>query len=228
MKKSGIILGVILFFISAAAKAQESKISFSLRGGLNISSVTGDDNPNEYFEKTSKKGFSAGFSFGFKANAHLLLLAECVYDQKGYNQKIFLNDNAGNTIGDANSYTNLNYVSVPIIANIVFGTKHSIEFGFGVCNNILIDASTDNPISYSGMFPGSIDVKRNYELYELSAVARLAGAITLAPSILLILEGRYQAGFLNINRGFSGNFAEKNNVAYFGTGLRIHFTKKKK
>src|SRR5215203_329104 len=111
MKKLSLVLCVLL--VAGIAQAQNAK--FGIKGGLNVSTLTDDDD-----ELGSRLGFNGGLLAHVHLSPQLALQPEIVYSSQGAKYTL--------TSGEEHSLA-LNYVNIPMQVQYMFDNGFRIQTG---------------------------------------------------------------------------------------------------
>lgn len=139
MKKIILLSSLICLFISPAVMAQESVTG--LKGGINLSSLTIDDNN----DKNMKIGFHAGVYNKIPISESFAIQPELLYSVKGL--KLNYDDSS---IADGDTKFNLNYIDVPV--KLVFNLAEDFEFQVGPYISYLVSANIDTDAEVLSFF----------------------------------------------------------------------------
>ena len=202
MKK---ITPYFLFFAMAAgaANAQQAPTILGLRGGLTLSSYTGDVNAVEY-----KKGFHVGVIFKLPVTKLLAVQPEVLYSMKGAQ---------GNETSNGYSFSydeTLHYVNVPVLAKIT--TDQGLFFEAGPQLGVLVAARGEGKAAGPyGSKTASGNIKPEFNDLEMGYVVGLGFQL---PDNPLLLGVRYNGGFTNIAKDY-GDKSVRNSAFQFYLGV---------
>lgn len=153
MKKSMLVLCTL--FLCATVAAQTDKVKIGVKAGLNISSLTSDENELDSSDKT---GFTAGIMAEIPLTKNFSIQPEVLYSQQGmkfsYSDVDVQNSHYKSTIG-------LNYLNIPVMLKYYVVKGLSVQAGPQV--GILLKANNkyqDNFLGYE-----------NHETFNLSDYA---------------------------------------------------------
>lgn len=153
MKKSMLVLCTLL--LCATVTAQTEKVKIGVKAGLNISSLTSDENELDSSDKT---GFTAGIMAEIPLAKNFSIQPEILYSQQGmkfsYSDVDVQNSHYKSTIG-------LNYLNIPVMLKYYVVKGLSVQAGPQI--GILLKASNkyqDNFLGYE-----------NHETFNLSDYA---------------------------------------------------------
>lgn len=139
----------------ATVAAQTDKVKIGVKAGLNISSLTSNENE---LESTDKTGFTAGIMADISLAKNFSIQPEVVFSQQGmkfsYSDLDVKNSHYNSTIG-------LNYLNIPILLKYFIVKGLSVQVGPQI--GILLKASNkyqDNFLGYE-----------NHETFNLSDYA---------------------------------------------------------
>lgn len=144
MKK---VLFLGLFIVFSASTAQAQKFNWGIKGGVNISSLTGD------IERTKPlAGFNAGLFAEIKVLKLLAIQPEVVYSTQG----TAFDDFEGHSVESVK----LDYINIPVLAKLYIFNLVYLEAGPQI--GFLVNAKQ-----------GSVDYKDNVEDTDLAIAAGL-------------------------------------------------------
>lgn len=167
MKKIILSLG-LLVGMAGAANAQTG-ITFGVKGGINYSTLTGDDVTGA----ESKVGLQAGALANFGLSDLISIQPEVLYSQKGAQSE-----------DDSDSKLKLNYIDVPVLVKV---NADGLFFEGGPQVGFLAGAkSTDGNTD--------VDVKEGYNTVDFGYAVGLGYQAESGPMIGL----RYNGGITNI------------------------------
>ena len=153
MKKSMLVLCTL--FLCATVAAQTDKVKIGVKAGLNISSLTSDENELDSSDKT---GFTAGIMAEIPLAKNFSIQPEVLYSQQGmkfsYSDVDVQNSHYKSTIG-------LNYLNIPVMLKYYVVKGLSVQAGPQI--GILLKANNkyqDNFLGYE-----------NHETFNLSDYA---------------------------------------------------------
>lgn len=182
MKKYYILLFILLGTINLASAQKAGSIEYGLDFGLNSSYVqSGSDN-------TVQSDVVAGVNLGLSAEYYFSkfwgIKAKVIYDQKGWG-------NGYLTLGDQ-SYDHvdyqLNYITVPIMANWHFGYNRNWYLNFGIYEGFLLNATA-----------GGYDVKSVLNSNDTGLAYGLGVKFPLSRKSAFFVEIDGQSGFSDIS-----------------------------
>ncbi|MFT2009246.1 porin family protein [Pontibacter sp. 13R65] len=151
MKKLFLVCS-ILFATATLAQAQTAK--FGIRGGANISNLSGDLQNEDLFK--NKIGFHAGATLNFGIVGDFFSIQpELLYSVKGfkYDEKVPVLLGVGNP-GYREGHVNYNYLDLPILARIKAGPLYfeagpQVAYLIGVNNQVKTYSSNGTLVSES-------------------------------------------------------------------------------
>lgn len=208
-----LILTSALFFVAATATLSAQTDStipqIGIKGGVNSSSINGDD----IGDTKSRTSFNAGLVAELPLSNRISFQPEIMYSGQGFDIQEFDQDNVFDT--DDNLEYQLDYVQVPLLLKAYLVEGLSVEagpqFGFKVNEEIDYEPTSDG---------GDIEIDD-----EDSYVKDFDAGVALGASYKFnngfFVSGRYVMGLTNIykdNTPFEGVDA-KNYVWQFGVGF---------
>lgn len=184
MKSLKIFATAIIFTSALTASAQaeadnteDKSVSFGVKGGVNFSSMTGEDIDNP----DSRTSFHVGALVEIPVSDMFSVQAEAMYSGKGFDFEY------EGTDGD-NAELQLDYIDVPVLAKVYVTKGLSIEAGPQI--SFLINEELDsNPNSDSG----DIDLD-SAESVDFG----LAGGLSFQTDMGIFATGRYSYGLSEI------------------------------
>lgn len=176
MKKIfSLALGAMLLGGSAFAQHSAQKVSFGLKGGLNVSTLNNSSNSGADYK--TKLGFNAGGLAHIHLAPQLALQPEIYYSAQG----------AKFDIGSTEGKIKLGYINVPVLVQYMFDNGFRLQAGPQV--GFLINADSEL---------GSVetDVKKNYKKVDFGITG---GVSYVEPSSGVGIDARYNLGLSDIN-----------------------------
>lgn len=183
MKK--LVLGAAVAAMSiftANAQADSDLVQLGVKGGVNLSSVSGDD----FDSPDSRTSFNAGFVAEVPYTERFSLQAEVLYSGQGYDWKSSGQDNFLDN--DDNIEVQFDYIQVPILAKI-----YLIE-GLNVHAGPQIGFLVNDEIDYQPNSDGG-DIDLNSALEPKDIDISLAAGIEYKFDNGFFVQGRYNYGF---------------------------------
>lgn len=128
MKKLVFTVIMAVGFAAASSAQDKGDVEFGVNIGYNISNITNND---ERISSDSGNGLNVGVAADYFFSDRWSIKGKLIYDQKGWD-----NDNLG--FGVTN--INLDYLTVPVMANWHFGSKRNWYLNFGPYVGFLMNA----------------------------------------------------------------------------------------
>jgi hypothetical protein len=195
---SALLLGAIT---ATNAQGNDSMaFSFGVKGGVNFSTITGDD----FDSPDSRTGFHVGVMGEMPLTSMFSIQAEALYSAQGFDFDYEGSD------GD-NAEFQLDYINVPVLAKIYVLKGLSIEVGpqFSFLVNDEVDL---NPNSDDG------DIDLDGTDFEANSFdLGVAGGLTFQTEMGLFASGRYTMGLTDIY----DDIDSKNSVFQIGIGYKF-------
>ncbi|KIA99210.1 hypothetical protein OA93_06155 [Flavobacterium sp. KMS] len=193
MKK--ITLSIVAVLAFGFANAQEVK--FGVKGGINLSTLTGDVE-----DASSKVGFQVGGFAEIKLTEKFSVQPEVLYSLQGAKSE-------GSEFGYTSKSTlNLSYLNIPVMAKYYVAEKFSLEAGPQI--GFLLSAKDDTKVTVDGESSSEkINVKDDYKSIDFGVNFGAGYDFTENLSAGL----RYNLGLSNIAETVEGeNYKVKNSV----------------
>jgi len=210
------ILSVIIIVVAVNLMQAQEKgtIEFGFNTGINVSSVS-----------TSGEWADAGFGINIAGSADYYfseswsLKAKVIYDQKGWNNG-FVNapivdpedydPNVDGTLHESN--VNLNYITIPLMANYHFAKKKNWYVNFGPYVGLLISAKeTKFGVDYTEIFNRT----------DFGIAAGIGVKIPVSDKLKFFVEYEGNAGLNNINK--YNNFKVRSSKDALNVGINFRF-----
>ncbi|HWZ16663.1 MAG TPA: porin family protein [Mucilaginibacter sp.] len=122
-----IIMG--LYYTSTAQTT--SGAEFGVNAGLNLATV----NAGYYTNSQYRVGYNVGLSGEYYLSNHWGIKVKAIYDQKGWNDGFISGPN-----GDYTTNFQMDYITVPVMANWHFGSTNNWYLNFGPYAGFLLSA----------------------------------------------------------------------------------------
>ena len=198
-----IIATLLVGGFSTATFAQgKGAVEYGFNAGYNISTVvSSEDNAD------SGNGFNVGFAADFYFSDRWSIKGKLIYDQKGWDNDVITDLDTGNTY-DTNY--NLNYLTVPVMANWHFGKKRNWYLDFGPYVGFLMSAEDTR---------FGADVKEYFNSTDFGLSYGIGVKIPLNNKVKLSLEYEEQTGFSNVFKNATYNVT--NSRSSFNVGLNF-------
>ncbi|MGH1384785.1 porin family protein [Kordia sp.] len=178
MKKRSIFL--VLLLVGFYTNAQN--ISFGFKGGLNLSSIYGDNSDGTKM----RAGVHLGVMSEFKLTSKFSIQPELLYSQQGVNQDVFFTLIQDAIAPEITLKSRYNYLNLPILAKYYASENFSLEFGPQV--GFLVSAKQEG----DGQ---ELDVKDGVKSIDFGVSVGFGYKLSSG----LNFSARYNAGLSNIN-----------------------------
>jgi hypothetical protein len=158
MIKTYTTLLIALGIYSATFAQTKNTAEFGVNIGYNAATVKTD----QYSNSSNRNGFNLGASAEYYFSERWSIKGKLIYDQKGWNDGFITSDNT-----DYTTNYELDYITVPVMANWHFGRKRNWYLHFGPYVGILLNAretafNTDLKSTFNGTdvgFSSGVGVK---------------------------------------------------------------------
>lgn len=193
----------------AQAQSDSKAVQLGVKGGLNSSTISGDD----IGELKSRTSFNAGLVAEIPISERISFQPEVFYSGQGFDIQENDQDNIFDT--DDNVEYQLDYIQVPLLLKVYLVEGLSVEagpqFGFKIHEEIDFEPNNDG---------GDIEIDSNdSNVKDLDTGIALGTAYKFDNGFFL--SGRYTFGLTNIFEDGTAfeNVDAKNNVWQFGLGF---------
>lgn len=189
-KISSILIGVVIVFIPIIVEAQNMSTTptVGVRGGILMSTITGDDAMDQYAKKL---GMQLGITGAYYFHPMLSVRAELNYEAKG----------AKFDMQEMNM--NLNYLSLPVYLKFNFTRDPEIYVYAGGYVSYLFAANTKGTFEVLNEINEEIneDILGNLNQFDAGIVAGLGVQGRFNRWLDIFLDLRYTKGFINLDNG---------------------------
>lgn len=187
MKKLFITALVMLTFALSASAQEKGDIEFGVNIGYNFSTVTVSDT---YLQPDTGSGFNAGLSADYFFSDRWSIKAKLISDQKGWDNGTFTDQ-----FGTYKTDYNLNYLTVPVMANWHFGSKRNWYLNFGPYAGFLLSAEETTR---------GVDVKEAFNSTDFGLALGIGVKIPVSDKLKFSIEYEGQGGFSTIFKESDG------------------------
>ncbi|ESU26958.1 hypothetical protein FLJC2902T_22980 [Flavobacterium limnosediminis JC2902] len=204
MKK--VILTVATVFAFGFANAQDKQMSFGVKGGLNVATLTGDVE-----NVKSLVGAHIGGFMEYKLNDKFAIQPELLFSMQGAKSEFTFSD--GFDTYNVESTVKLNYLNLPIMAKYYATEKLAIEAGPQV--GFLLSAK--NEAEVSGFGSEEVDIKDETNSIDFGLNLGLGYDFTENISA----GARYNFGLSNIDDSEGSDDTVNNGVFSVSVGYKF-------
>ncbi|WP_378174522.1 porin family protein [Aquimarina sp. SS2-1] len=160
---------ILFLFISILTQAQDTKVRYGIKGGANLSTITG----REIFDKNNPRiSFHAGGVIEIPLSEVFSLQPELLYSQQGsrFVQTIELRDGANEepVLLDINYDFNLNYITVPLLAKYYVSERFNFNLGPQIAYLLTAKEKNNFPTQTQGESETQNDIKDGYKDLDFS------------------------------------------------------------
>jgi opacity protein-like surface antigen len=206
MKKIVFIIIVVFGFQSAVVAQSKGDVEFGFNVGYNYSTVSDEVNSAD-----SGYGFNVGASADYYFSSSWSLKTKVIYDQKGWNNGFIQNSFDPVEPAFVETNFNLNYVTVPVMANWHFGNTKNWYLNFGPYVGFLVSADETR---------FDTDLKEAFNSTDFGLSFGIGVKIPVSDKLKLSLEYEGQGGFTDIFADNPDN-AVQNTRGSFNVGLNF-------
>lgn len=212
MKKILLSLGIL----ASAAAAQAQSVTFGVKAGGTLSSITQKDNDNNNY----KFGGHGGVFANFGINDMFSVQPEVLYSMKGNKQET--SGTLGGTTYKTDHMQTLNYIDVPVMVKVSTGDDNSgLFFEAGPQVGFLLSAkdkydTSSTTGSTTTATSGDTDNKDTFNTVDFGYAVGLGYQASSGPLVGL----RYNGGLTDISKGTALN-ADHNDAFQLYVGFRL-------
>ncbi|QYJ67987.1 porin family protein [Flavobacterium litorale] len=186
MKKIILSLFALIAFTTTLQAQRGGNVEFSIAGGVNFSNV------NSYFNNAD---FNTGYNFqggiDFYFSEYWSIKAKAIYDSKGWDNDLIVIESRdrGRPSGTYLTDFELDYITVPLMANFHFGYDNNWYINFGPYVGFLLDARAT---------AFDTDVMQDFEDTDVGIAFGLGVKIPVNEYFKFFIEFDGQSGFTDI------------------------------
>jgi hypothetical protein len=182
MKKFMFVLMMAAVLLFTAAPLFAEGILFGVKGGLNMTDVTGDDAP----EASMKMGFGGGIFFNYAFTELFAVQVEGLYMMKGATEDVTEEDLT------FEASWNINYIEIPLLLKVNIPTEGKIKpaifagptFGFLMSAEVEVEGET-------------VDIKDELESMDIGILGGAEIGYKMEKG-MLFLSASYEIGMMSI------------------------------
>jgi opacity protein-like surface antigen len=203
MKKVIVVAFVLFSMTSFGQKNKKGDLEFGVNLGFNSSTVMTSNGNSD-----GSTGINVGLAADYFFSNRWSVKGKMIYDQKGWDNGFFNNLDTGYT------YTtdyNLNYLTIPVMANWHFGRKRNWYLNFGPYAGFLLGANETT---------NNRNVKEAFNTTDFGISFGIGVKIPVSDQLKISLEYDEQDGFLDVFKVNSGLEA-KNSRGSFNIGVNF-------
>jgi hypothetical protein len=205
------ITGLIIsgFYSVSNAQAKPGTLDFGANIGLNEGALIENGTAFTY---TPLLGFNAAASLEYYFSDRWSFKGKLIFDQKGWsNSYAYAGEENGVAIYP-NVNFNLNYLTVPLMANWHFGKTRSWYLHFGPYIGFLL---SDKDV------PDNVVIKPTYNTIDVGLDLGIGVKFPVSKTFNLFLEADGQGGFINIFKGTNDGSSVQNDRSSLNFGFNI-------
>ncbi len=202
-----LMLAAVLLFTAAPLFAEG--MMFGIKGGLNMSNLTGDDATIEDTDPSMKMGFGGGIFFNYAFTELFAIQVEGLYMQKGATYEWSEGEESGSV--DAK----IDYIAVPLLLKVTIPTEGKIKPAIfaGPTFGFLMSAKVEGE-------GGSEDIKDNTESMDIGILGGAEIGYKLEKG-MIFLSASYEVGMQTIDKSVEG--AEAGDVKNTNIGVTLGY-----
>ena len=203
MKKLWSTALLALGFVTISLAQNKGDVEFGVNIGFNSSTVT---DSNSYLQADSGIGFNTGFAADYYFSDEWSIKGKLIYDQKGWDNGSFTTANR-----EYRTNYNLNYLTVPLLANWHFGSKRNWSLNFGPYAGFLMSATETT---------GGTNVKEAFNTNDFGLALGIGVKIPVSNKLKISFEYEGQGGFSNVFKESDGGVI-RNSRTSFNVGVNF-------
>lgn len=180
MKKLALSMFLTLGSVMSSNAQEKGDVEFGINVGYNSSTVTVS---NSIYQPDSGSGVNFGVAADYFFSEDWSIKGKLIYDQKGWNNGSFENE----VVFYRTNY-NLNYLTIPVMANWHFGRTSNWNLNFGPYAGFLMSAKETT---------GGIDVKEGFNNTDFGLAFGIGVKIPVSDKLKINIEYEAQTGLSN-------------------------------
>lgn len=197
MKKVIFRTTALLLLLSNSIFAQDKKVSFGLKGGVNYSNLNGGDNKPIV-------GFHVGGFTEIKLSNLISFQPELLFSAQGFKLETPIRENFDDPITIRTYTINLNYVNIPLLAK--FNITPVFNASFGPQVGVLIMAKNDD----------GGDIINYYNTIDVAA--DFGAGLTFSH---FVVDARYNLGLTDVQKNQLPGTGNKSSVIQLSVGYKF-------
>lgn len=201
MKKLFIAVVVTLGCTLFSYAQNKGDVEFGVNLGFNFSNVSAGS-----FSSDTGSGFNAGFAADYYFSDRWSIKGKLIYDQKGWDNGYFENQ-----FGIYKADYNLNYLTIPVMANWHFGSKRNWYLNFGPYAGFLLNAKESSL---------NTEIKEYFNSTDFGLALGIGVKIPVSDKLKVFLEYDGQNGFSDVFNNNQGDIVTGARSA-FNIGLNF-------
>lgn len=211
---------ILFLFISVLTQAQDAKAKYGIKGGVNLSTITG----REIFDKNNPRiSFHVGGFVEIPLSEVFSLQPELLYSQQGsrFIQTIEFRGGANEApvFLDINYDLNLNYITVPLLAKYYISERFNFNLGPQIAYLLTAKQKSNFLAQTQGESETQSDIKDGYK--DLDFSVKIGAEYCFKSEIFL--EVSYGLSLVKINEfeNIIENNAQRNSVFQLSIGYKF-------
>jgi ABC-type antimicrobial peptide transport system permease subunit len=197
-----ITLLVTVLSIWTSVNGQVSKFEIGLEGGPSLTSLRGNDILENFNDPTI--GYSGGVTFQYNFPKPISIRTNITYERKGVVAKLNATDINGNPVGEIKTHSNFDYLTVPLLVRLNFGSRLKLfvnagpYFGYLIKHTSVTEAFNEFPKS-------TTDNTGNFKRFDVGLTGGLGCGLPLKSNFIMTIEVRHNLGLYNTSELPIGN-----------------------
>lgn len=203
--------------------AQKKNLEYGFHGGLNINNVIASGVDVDARKGSTLTGLNFGGNIKVDLSSIWKLKFMLAYERNGWSDRsIYITDTLGNDLGKGEAFYKLDYLTLPVMAEISFGKKVKINFDAGFFAGILVGNILElKTLDLSNQRVSKGHVKNfNSVNFGISTGAQVQ--IPATEKIYFNIDLRNSMGLSNIYNPNPNGFDRKTQAFSFLIGLSYH------
>ncbi|WP_333601354.1 porin family protein [Flavobacterium sp.] len=181
MKKNVLIIILGLGLTASLSAQKKGDVEFGFNIGYNNSSVADSRTSSD-----SGSGFNVGGAIDYYFSPAWSIKGKLIYDQKGWDNDVIQDTNSGNYYP---TNFNVNYLTVPVMANWHFGKKRNWYLDFGPYFGFLLEAKDTR---------FGADVSDSFNTNDFGLSVGIGVKVPVSPKLKVFFELEGQGGMSDI------------------------------
>ena len=195
MSKAFSLFFAVLISLSSVSLAQQTKRSyFGFQAGPNLASLRGEDYLKEFHDP--KIGFLGGLTYHVSFSKLFSFRTGIAFERKGTKTTGSLTDASGIDLLDFDSRQHLDYLTVPFLAKLNFGSKRKFFFNAGPYLGYLIKSTVVEQIE--GQPESRSENTERNKRFDAGLTAGIGREFPVNEKFVFSVEIRNNLGLYNI------------------------------
>jgi hypothetical protein len=216
---------LLLLLATFTGTAQQHKVEYGFRGGINLNTAYGSGISKQYSGYTT--GLSIGGHLKVNTSAHFGVKISPLYDVYGWAYRDLYLEDSVNGLAKADVIFKPTYLNVPVLAEYTWGRKVKVSVGAGGFFGLLLSSRyvTKLKTPISGRPAVTKTNSESFKRFNAGLTGSVGVQVPLTSRMALSVHVQNATGLTNINKAPAGapNMSDIKTLTFSAlAGLRFH------